>query len=265
MVDLNSKPHWAYFLNALNPIFIWRQLRMAGTFVLAPDPAGAPSFNIYRSIVAALALLIGLKLVQVLVIIIRVYSQDYGWMPEFNNAVERETQNWPWWQMVLAAGLIGPLLEELAFRAHLRFSRVLFSLSIGAATYYVLTQAVYGLRTHDLETAVGIRIGGTLLVGVLGFLALRSIPAIERGLAAVWRAQFRWIFWVVAIAFGLAHLGRYDLHWEHLPFVPIIILPQVLSALIYGVVRMRFGLSYSIGIHAFANSLPILLLSFLGE
>jgi membrane protease YdiL (CAAX protease family) len=142
-----TRPHWAHFLNVFNPVFIGRQWALAWGFVHAPSTQPAAAVGLYRGIVAVLALLIGLKLVQVLVIVVRVYSQDYGLMPMLTNAVERETLHWPWWQMLLAAGLIGPLLEELAFRAHLRFGRVLAALSITAATYYILTQAVYGLRS----------------------------------------------------------------------------------------------------------------------
>lgn len=259
------RPHGAHFLNVFNPVFIGRQLAMAWGFVRSPTAQPPTAVGMYRGIVAALALLIGLKLVQVLVIVVRVYSQDYGLMPVLTNAVERETLHWPWWQMLLAAGLIGPLLEELAFRAHLRFGRVLAALSITAATYYILTQSVYGLRTHDLETAVLVRVGGALGAGIVSFAVLKALPALEAALVAFWTRQFRWIFWGVALVFGLVHLGRYELHWEHLPFVPLIILPQVLSALIYGVARMRYGLVYAIGMHMFANSLGSLLASLNGN
>jgi hypothetical protein len=110
-----------------------------------------------------------------------------------------------------------------------------------------------------------IRVGGALCTGIGSFAAMKALPALEVALMAFWTRQFRWIFWGVALVFGLAHLGRYELHWEHLPFVPLIILPQVLSALIYGVARLRFGLAYAIGMHVFANSLTSLLASLNGN
>lgn len=255
----NQNVHRFFFLNVLNPAFIWRQLRIAFAFVLKPETTLTPNFGIYRNIVVLLALLIGLKFVQVIAIVIRVYSQDYGLMPALTNAVEQESFNWQWWQWLLAAGLIGPILEELAFRAHMRFSRILFSLSMGAAVYYILTQAVYGVRTHDLDTGLLVRVGGALGAGIICFVTFKLLPELESILAKFWGSQFPRIFWITALIFGLVHLGRYDLQWVHLPYIPLIIFPQVLSGFMYGFVRMRYGLTYSIGLHVFANSFTSLL------
>jgi membrane protease YdiL (CAAX protease family) len=250
---MTAKERWYFFLNALNPAFIWRQASVALRFSLRPCPDEFPAEGRYRALVSLLALLVALKCVQILVIVIRVFSEDYGIMSPLENTLNRETDGWPWWQLMLAAGMMGPILEEIAFRAHLRFSRMMFSLSAAIAVYYMLTQAIYGVRTHDLETGFAVRLAGAATVGIGCYLLFRSFPKLEAGVRNFWRRQFKWVFWGVAIAFGAAHLSRYDIGPEHLIFIPLIILPQVFSALFYGFARMKYGLAHSMGMHVFAN------------
>ena len=261
---MDKKTSWAFFLNALNPIYIWRQTKGALAFCKTPTADTVQPQPLYPAIVSAIALLIGLKFLQVLIITVRVFAEEYNVMPALENAMASETDQWPWWQLLLAAGIVGPILEEVAFRAHLRFTRVLFALSAAVAAYYILTQGVYGVRTHDLTTALPVRMLVPLCVGVGFFAILAGLPRLEAMLASFWKNQFKWLFWGVALAFGLAHLGRYDMAMAHIPFIPLIILPQVLSAMVYGYVRMRSGLVYSIGLHIFANGVATSLASAFG-
>ncbi len=75
---------------------------------------------------------------------------------------------------------------------------------------------------------------------------------------------FKSMFYVFAVLFGIVHITNYEISTNVLLFSPILIAPQTILGGYLGFIRVRFGLLWSILLHAFYNA-TFLLLTFAGE
>jgi hypothetical protein len=75
------------------------------------------------------------------------------------------------------------------------------------------------------------------------------------------KTTFRIAFYVLAIVFGLVHLSNFPMTKNVLLFAPILVLPQILLGGYLGFIRVRFGLIWSIALHAAYNG-TLLLITF---
>lgn len=76
---------------------------------------------------------------------------------------------------------------------------------------------------------------------------------------------FKIAFYVFAIIFGLVHLSNFtNITNTVLILTPILVAPQILLGFYLGYIRVRFGLIWSIGLHACYNG-TLMLLSFFVE
>lgn len=66
------------------------------------------------------------------------------------------------------------------------------------------------------------------------------------------------LFWSLTVLFALIHIFNYD--FESIPFwvYPFMVIPQLITGILLGVVRVRFGLRYSIILHSSFNFVLIL-------
>lgn len=69
------------------------------------------------------------------------------------------------------------------------------------------------------------------------------------------KKTFKIAFYVFALAFGFLHITNYEISTNVLIFSPILIAPQIFAGLYFGFVRIRFGLIWSIALHATYNAL----------
>ena len=69
------------------------------------------------------------------------------------------------------------------------------------------------------------------------------------------KKAFKIAFYVFALAFGFLHITNYEISTNVLIFSPILIAPQIFAGLYFGFVRVRFGLIWSIALHATYNGL----------
>ena len=76
--------------------------------------------------------------------------------------------------------------------------------------------------------------------------------------------QFRVAFYTIAIIFGFIHITNYEISTNVLLLSPILVLPQILLGFYLGFIRIRFGLLWSIALHAIYNGI-LTGVSFLGE
>lgn len=65
--------------------------------------------------------------------------------------------------------------------------------------------------------------------------------------------SFRIAFYVFAIVFGLIHISNYDLDNNSLLFAPVLIIPQIVLGGYLGYIRVKFGLQWSMLLHACYN------------
>lgn len=157
--------------------------------------------------------------------------------------------NLPIWQIMLIVVLVGPISEELMFRAWI----------VGTARWLILFAGLAGW------------IGGSYLLKQSGLMASGQGPAIALiailslavliGLIRFWKSSvpdwyrriFPLVFWGQAMLFGFVHVFNYagDNRAAVLPFV----LPQLVGGLIWGYARIRYGWWSNIIMHMAYNLL----------
>lgn len=154
----------------------------------------------------------------------------------------------------LIVALLGPLLEETGFRLSMKFSKQHFFLT-GAVLSYFLVNMILGVKNYDFSNDMPFRMATALGSGaILQLLASRQ----EAWFSAVWETRFKLIYFLFTGAFMLAHSSNFkSLDWY---LIPVVTLPQLMGALIYGYVRMNYGFRYGLTLHALHNGLPGLFL-----
>jgi len=77
------------------------------------------------------------------------------------------------------------------------------------------------------------------------------------------KKSFKIAFYAFALAFGFIHITNYDITTNILLFSPLLIAPQFFAGLYFGFIRVRYGLLWSIALHATYNAffLSLFLLS----
>lgn len=157
----------------------------------------------------------------------------------------------PWLQALLWA----PVIEELVFRYSLR--------RIGHALWLV-------------PIATGVMLAGPGTASVLILLALLLIcwspwygpcrvPSAQRSRGRSWslrlryRALFPWVFHGASLAFAGVHLHNFNLQQTAFWLLPLLVLPQWLTGLVLGWMRVRRGIGAAILLHGLFNGGPLLL------
>lgn len=155
--------------------------------------------------------------------------------------------NIPW----LIAVVWAPLVEELLFRYGLRRPRQALWLFPA-----LLPAALYGPH----------RWTGLLLATVvlLACGSLQPRPEPLKGWNTAWRRRylkhFGWVFHLTALAFAAVHLTNFSFNRTPYWLLPLLVLPQWITGLALGWIRMRRGIGASIALHATFNAGPILLI-----
>lgn len=162
---------------------------------------------------------------------------------------------------LMVGGFILPLVEEIAFRLSLRFKPIYFALSAGIFIYYVLTKLVFFTKISAIDESFVLRIVLSVVSGIVLYL-LVSYDPIKCSLSRFWERHFRSIYYVSCILFAWIHIAKYELNTLNLLLLPLLTLPQLMSALINGYTRVSFGFQYPLFFHI-ANNLVGIGLSFL--
>jgi len=155
--------------------------------------------------------------------------------------------NIPW----LTAVIWAPLVEEMLFRYGLRRPK----------------QALWLCPALLPVVLYGPRIWTGLLLAAFVLLACWSLrPRSEplKGWNTAWRRHylkhFGWVFHLVALTFAAVHLTNFV--FNHTPYwlLPLLVLPQWVTGLVLGWIRIRRGIGAAIALHAMFNAGPILLI-----
>lgn len=92
-----------------------------------------------------------------------------------------------------------------------------------------------------------------LLIAAVGAPVIEEI--IFRGPLVLFKNPkvFKIAFYVLAVLFGYVHISNYQIDTQILLFSPILVAPQMILGLIFGYIRVRFGLLWAIAMHALYN------------
>lgn len=158
--------------------------------------------------------------------------------------------------LLFIGGLLLPLVEEIAFRLSLVFNSIYLSLSSSVLLYYLLTKAVFHTKISLVDESFVLRVSVALSFGTLLFIIL-NLKTVNAKVAQFWHSHFRYIFYISCLVFAWMHISKYEFIWVNIILLPIITLPQLLSAIIYGYTRVSFGFKYPLLLHTSMNTIAI--------
>ncbi len=157
---------------------------------------------------------------------------------------------------LLVGGFILPFVEEIAFRLSLRFKPLYLALSSSVFTYYILTKLVFSTKISAVDESFVLRVGIALLVGI-SLYPIINITKVKEKLDLFWSKYFRVIYYLSCIIFAWIHITKYELILLNIVLLPILTLPQLMSALINGYTRVTFGFQYPLLFHISNNLIGI--------
>lgn len=155
--------------------------------------------------------------------------------------------------LLLMGGLVLPFFEEIGFRLSLVFRPIYLAMTFSVLTYYFLTKAVFHTNISLVDDSFPLRLGLSIMMGLIAFPVLHHKTVSER-LQAFWVANFRTVFYLACVVFAWMHITKYEVNLVNVMLLPILTLPQLLSAIIYGYTRVAFGFRYPVFLHMAMNS-----------
>ncbi len=166
-------------------------------------------------------------------------------MPEFDLFKSKEKKA----LLFLTIVVVAPIFEELYFRFQLKNFSFSFVCYFTAISYF-------------LNKFLEIR---TLIIAMI-ILAVVLLPLYfyinhhRNNKLTFIKRFFPFHFYITSIFFGLVHISNFANPLEYGFPIILLVLPQLFVGLILGYVRMRFGLSKSMMMHAAYNLIPALAL-----
>jgi len=157
-----------------------------------------------------------------------------------------ESGNIPW----VIAIFWAPLVEEMLFRYFLRRP---------AQAWWVIPLMLAPLLKGPVAWTVPLVV---LAVGASVWIQQRARTAGSRW-SWGWRRRyvrfFPLVFHVASLTFAALHLGNFTLNHTLVWLMPVLVLPQWLTGLVLGWMRVRRGIGASVLMHLMFNAGPVLL------
>ncbi|EWM48407.1 CAAX protease self-immunity family protein [Bordetella holmesii 41130] len=154
-----------------------------------------------------------------------------------------DPDNIPW----LAAVIWAPLVEELLFRYGLR--RPLQALWVIPV---VLPALIWGPKFWT-----GCLVAAVILLAISG---TRHMGRFKRGPRRFYQRHFGLVFHLAALTFAAVHLGNFSFGSTAWWLLPLLVLPQWLTGLVLGWMRVRRGIAASMALHAVFNAGPMVMI-----
>ncbi|OZI71692.1 CPBP family glutamic-type intramembrane protease [Bordetella genomosp. 12] len=152
-------------------------------------------------------------------------------------------ENIPW----LAAVVWAPLVEEMLFRYGLR--RPLQALWVVPA---ILPALFWGAQFWTACI--------TAAVVLLAIYSTRRMGGFKRAPRRLYARHFGLVFHLVALAFAAVHLSNFSFTSMAWWLLPLLVLPQWLTGLVLGWMRVRRGIAASMALHAVFNAGPMVMI-----
>ncbi len=151
------------------------------------------------------------------------------------------------WNYFFLVVFLAPVMEEIIFRLSLVFNPINISLSLAT---------LFGLIVNKVsDVIIAITVFFTLF-----FLLYRLAFIYRTSLISFWNKKFIYIFYCLAIIFGLVHLSNYKfVEVSQYLIAPLLILPQLALGFILSFTRLYFekGFLICIFIHILMNMISV--------
>ncbi|MDR6459270.1 membrane protease YdiL (CAAX protease family) [Chryseobacterium vietnamense] len=220
-------------------------------FIYNPDEEKEQNSSIYRKIYKTVVLfIVSFPLTLILSIVITYITNK-------SVKIHESAENYDFTLFILTC-LIVPLIEEVAFRLPLRYSKISLSLSITVLSFYTINY-FFTLKDHfDTENYFFLRIVFSILVGIFFYLFCLKY---SNSFVKLYKNNFNVIFYFFSVLFAIMHISNYEFTLDTLLIAPIITLPKLISSFVGGFVRVKYGFLYCLFLHSFHNTIPFLIIS----
>jgi len=155
------------------------------------------------------------------------------------------------WFLYLIPCLLVPITEELSCRLFLKKSLINSYVSLSLITFISIL-LFQNLKIYTVDWYVFNTLVFSFFIWLSLFLFQKYFVKIE--------ITDRIIFYGSAILFSLLHLSNYSFQINELPKYLFLIIPQFFSGLLYGYIRVANGITYSILLHSFHNTILIFII-----
>jgi len=156
--------------------------------------------------------------------------------------------------LLLVGVVILPFLEEAHFRLSLKFKPIYLALTSSVFCYYFLTKLVFHTKISSVDDSFLIRAFISISLGIVLYPII-NIKSIKNKLSDFWINHFRSIYYISCLVFAWMHFSKYEFNWTNILLLPILTLPQLMSAIIYGYIRVSYGFQYPLLLHMSNNLL----------
>ena len=161
---------------------------------------------------------------------------------EWSDATKKVRDN------ILYAAVMFPILEEIAFRLYLKRTVLNVFVSVLFMAYMISSAFIFKTSHFSLENYGLPRIFLSISVALIALFIYKK---------RVFSLKFKHLYYLSALLFGLVHIYNYDYtNTEVLIFVVAICMPQIISGLFLGYVRIKYGIIGAIILHGLLNGLP---------
>ncbi len=145
------------------------------------------------------------------------------------------------------------VIEELIFRLPFtRFNKLYIDVFLALFISYVITRFFSKSLYFQLSSASAHLVFYTILPIALAtgvYFSLRRSHVHSNFLQSDWQRNYRFLFYASAVVFSVLHLPNYNWLGQHLPLIPLVLLPYLVYAFVLSYIRTRNGLVYAIGLH----------------
>ena len=164
------------------------------------------------------------------------------------NSAQKFVNNSPIWIVFMIAVFFSPFVEELIFRLSLRLNEKYMHLNI---------LILVGGLTFTIAHFFNVNFFKILIIslGMILFLFyLNNKGLCNKFILGFWNRNFKYVFYFSVMSFGLLHINNYGkINNSLLLILPILILPQLITGLFCGYVRLKLGFSWGCLLHSVHN------------
>jgi len=220
-------------------------------FIYKPNKNREQDSSIYRKMYRTVLLfIVSFPLTLILTIIV-------AYITNRSSKVHESIDNYNFSLFILTC-LIIPLVEEVAFRLPICYSKINLSLSISVLSFYTINY-FFTLKDHfDTENYFFLRIASAILFGITCYLLCVKY---SNSFVKLYENYFNVIFYFFSILFAVMHISNYEFTLNTLLLTPIITFPKLVSSFVGGFVRVKYGFLYCLFLHSFHNIIPFLIIS----
>jgi membrane protease YdiL (CAAX protease family) len=178
-------------------------------------------------------------------------------MDESNHKLTDMLENMSYWKMFLLAVILAPFFEEIIFRFHLRYPRmVIYLILMGTMGLVGYLYKIEYLSLRICVASITLLTAMTLIVSFNTQLLLKLKSIVVK--------QFGFVFYLTVVIFSYVHIFNFNEITEWY-YTPILVFPQFVIALYLGYIRVRNNIAHSIFVHSMNNAIPMLLMLLIPE